>query len=520
MARPPASFFRIFFFCACAICKTTTTKLTDHCSFNNAPHPAIINNNYPSTVRSIQSCSSLETLVHPFELPLTESLLFHLFIHHFLLSEEIFPDDLHFSISRKKENNERKNTTSSTMGHPTAIFLSPPDPNFRCGICLDVFDDPVSLLHCGHTFCRSCLDSSLAQTGRRCPECRTEIDIGENDDDDDDDDDDDYENPLLPPAGGNGNVIHPVRVIKSAIDNSLVRCVNGCLDEDGELPPRIDADADGDVGDGGRCGCDWTGPLSSWRLHSSTTCPVAKVRCPIPGCGHECPRASLRSHVGSADCVKAAVVSQVEAQMDGFLADLRRQMRREVQRRVRELSEEKEAVEARLVLESDRRLELQDENAELQQEVCGLRREVNEMKRTVRGLVEEDHHRRLRKMMTRTREEGGGGRRRWSEERGIGWRRDGGPRAECRRRRWRTRRRRRRRRRRNRTRGRGGGGTPPLPSSPAAARAASRRRVRPTTATRRRRPPPRPRKATAVAVAVAAARGGPRGGGRRRSDKR
>lgn len=46
-------------------------------------------------------------------------------------------------------------------------------------------------------------------------------------------------------------------------------------------------------------------------------------------------------------------------------------MRREVQRRVRELSEEKEAVEARLVLESDRRLELQDENAELQQEVCG-----------------------------------------------------------------------------------------------------------------------------------------------------
>ena len=407
MARPPASFFRIFFFCLRN--KTTTTKLTDHCSFNNAPHPAIINNNYPSTVRSMQSCSSLETLVHPFELPLTESLLFHLFIHHFLLSEEIFPDDLHFSISRKKENNERKNTKSSTMGHPTAIFLSPPDPNFRCGICLDVFDDPVSLLHCGHTFCRSCLDSSLAQTGRRCPECRTEIDIGENDDDDDDDDDDDYENPLLPPAGGNGNVIHPVRVIKSAIDNSLVRCVNGCLDEDGELPPRIDADADGDVGDGGRCGCDWTGPLSSWHLHSSTTCPVAKVRCPIPGCGHECPRASLRSHVGSADCVKAAVVSQVEAQMDGFLADLRRQMRREVQRRVRELSEEKEAVEARLVLESDRRLELQDENAELQQEVCGLRREVKEMKRTVRGLVEEDHHRRLRKMMTRTREEGGGG---------------------------------------------------------------------------------------------------------------
>ena len=273
------------------------------------------------------------------------------------------------------------------MGHPTAIFLSPPDPNFRCGICLDVFEDPVSLLHCGHTFCRSCLDSTLAQTGRRCPECRAEIDVGEEEEDDDDDD----ENPLLLTAGGNGNVIHPVRVIRSAIDNSLVRCGNGLPDEDGD--------------GGGRCGCDWTGPLSSWHLHSSTACPVAEVRCPVPGCGRVCPRASMRAHAGSAECVEAAVATRVEERMEGLLADLGRRMRREVRRRVRGLREERGEIESRLALESGRRLELQDENEELQREVCGLRRELGEMKRTARG-GEGGRHRWPREGTTR--EEGGG----------------------------------------------------------------------------------------------------------------
>jgi hypothetical protein len=272
------------------------------------------------------------------------------------------------------------------MGHPTAIFLSPPDPNFRCGICLDVFDDPVSLLHCGHTFCRSCLESSLNQTGPRCPECRAEIGLGDQDDDDDDDgDDEDYEVYV-------NHVIHPVRVIKSAIDNSLVRCGNGRLDEVGEPLPGGDGGADGR-----RCGggCDWTGPLSSWPLHSSTTCPVAKVRCPVPGCGLELPRAAARAHVGSAECVGAAVATRVDERLGELLVDLRRRTRR-VRRRVGELREEKEALKARLALESCRRLELQEENAMLRQEVCGLRREAREMKRTVRGLlVEEDHRRRL-----------------------------------------------------------------------------------------------------------------------------
>lgn len=42
-----------------------------------------------------------------------------------------------------------------------------------CSICLDYFDDPVSI-ECGHNFCRGCLRGSAAPGVRRfpCPECR------------------------------------------------------------------------------------------------------------------------------------------------------------------------------------------------------------------------------------------------------------------------------------------------------------------------------------------------------------
>ncbi|XP_078422390.1 zinc-binding protein A33-like [Cetorhinus maximus] len=45
----------------------------------------------------------------------------------------------------------------------------------NCPICLDFFDDPVSL-QCGHNFCRSCITRCWAQGERNpCPECREEF---------------------------------------------------------------------------------------------------------------------------------------------------------------------------------------------------------------------------------------------------------------------------------------------------------------------------------------------------------
>ncbi|XP_069507924.1 zinc-binding protein A33-like [Ambystoma mexicanum] len=47
-----------------------------------------------------------------------------------------------------------------------------------CSVCLDLFQMPV-LLHCGHCFCRACIDSSCDGKVRSlCPICRTEFNRG------------------------------------------------------------------------------------------------------------------------------------------------------------------------------------------------------------------------------------------------------------------------------------------------------------------------------------------------------
>ncbi|XP_014814376.1 PREDICTED: tripartite motif-containing protein 52-like [Calidris pugnax] len=43
----------------------------------------------------------------------------------------------------------------------------------RCSICLEIFQDPVSI-HCGHNFCRSCITRTWEgqNTNFSCPQCR------------------------------------------------------------------------------------------------------------------------------------------------------------------------------------------------------------------------------------------------------------------------------------------------------------------------------------------------------------
>ena len=38
----------------------------------------------------------------------------------------------------------------------------------QCSICLDIFDDPISLPACGHTFCRTCISNVQS---KKCPLC-------------------------------------------------------------------------------------------------------------------------------------------------------------------------------------------------------------------------------------------------------------------------------------------------------------------------------------------------------------
>lgn len=287
------------------------------------------------------------------------------------------------------------------MGHPTDIFLSPPDPHYRCAVCLDVFDDPVALAGCGHAFCRACLDASLRASGPTCPECRADVDV-------------DADGGRV--GRGRGNVARPVRAVRGAIGNLVVRCGN-CLDENGEWIGRgsrgaaadaAGADADNasvDVRDASddegtppspRC-CDWTGPLSRWPLHASQHCPIALVTCPVDGCRHKCPRSAMKAHVGSPACVDSAVASrvasQVAARMEEASRDFEERRRTEggeARRREARLEAEKAALEGRVRAavrkEKDRRLALQCQVLELQGANRALKREAKDLRKALEEL--------------------------------------------------------------------------------------------------------------------------------------
>ncbi|KAL3800240.1 hypothetical protein ACHAWO_013822 [Cyclotella atomus] len=158
------------------------------------------------------------------------------------------------------------------MGHPTSLFLTTPDPNLRCAICLDIFSHPVSLLSCSHTFCSDCLATCVNATTKKnppcCPECRVLIE----------------DDP------------HKVRVIESTIQNLVVRCKNAYLDEDCNSEDYCPQE------------CGWTGPLSEWSLHAARECAVEIVQCV---CGYNCPRGQMGGHVGSKECVERAVDKRV-----------------------------------------------------------------------------------------------------------------------------------------------------------------------------------------------------------------
>lgn len=60
------------------------------------------------------------------------------------------------------------------MGYETERFLGKVHESLICGICLDVFKDPVELDECQHVFCRDCIGEQLASNAV-CPQDRYEI---------------------------------------------------------------------------------------------------------------------------------------------------------------------------------------------------------------------------------------------------------------------------------------------------------------------------------------------------------
>ena len=201
------------------------------------------------------------------------------------------------------------------MGIPTDIFVvQPPDTNLVCVICHDVFDDPVSLQSCGHTFCKSCIDQV---PGTACPTCRHDTGLGNG-----------VFGTTTPPLSRYA----PNLVARGMVSELQIRCkLNHQYQHPGIVitgarasPPyhsttlqprgkrlRLErSSTDGDdvspsAGSSGNntnnqhsCdgGCNWIGKVCDWELHAQRDCPLYIVTCSVIGCSYTCPRKDLQQH--------------------------------------------------------------------------------------------------------------------------------------------------------------------------------------------------------------------------------
>lgn len=61
------------------------------------------------------------------------------------------------------------------MGFEIARFVDQKlAEEFKCGICLEVFKEPIMISVCEHIYCRGCITDWI-QTDTSCPEDRTPI---------------------------------------------------------------------------------------------------------------------------------------------------------------------------------------------------------------------------------------------------------------------------------------------------------------------------------------------------------
>lgn len=163
------------------------------------------------------------------------------------------------------------------MGFLTTLFTSPPNENFVCSICHDVFENPSSC-RCGHTFCRECLDEAI-YGAEKCPICRAVIrkkDIFQN------------------------------LVLRSLIGDLEMRCQNGC---------------------------EWTSKVAECESHRKNDCGMQTIQCEVRGCDFQCLRKDMIHHVTSEEGIKAHVDNYVAER----IAEIGAEVENEVTCKVKEV---------------------------------------------------------------------------------------------------------------------------------------------------------------------------------------
>ncbi len=127
-------------------------------------------------------------------------------------------------------------------GHSTDLFDNLPSPDFTCGICMEVLNNPHQCKN-GHCYCLWCITQALT-VRQECPTCKVPLSKG---------------------------TLSANLIVRNVIDMLPVKCVNGCEEKK----------------------CDWKGTIESLPTHLKTECQFVAVDCPwvlLKCCGENCPK--------------------------------------------------------------------------------------------------------------------------------------------------------------------------------------------------------------------------------------
>mmetsp|Transcript_27538 Transcript_27538/g.62443 ORF Transcript_27538/g.62443 Transcript_27538/m.62443 type:complete len:485 (+) Transcript_27538:41-1495(+) len=189
---------------------------------------------------------------------------------------------------------EGRQPAPGECGYPCGMFLTAPDLDLTCGICMEVLNDPV--LVCGeqHTYCRACI-ALWKDTKSTCPECRVPISQGKTN-----------------------------RLAKNMIDKLEVRCPHAGCDgcdgggdgsgqtnsassssdipadaEDGHQHKKSRQENSAEPSSAAATYCAWTGQVKDYEAHVAA-CPFMEVSCPFEeaGCTFRAARRDMGAHSG------------------------------------------------------------------------------------------------------------------------------------------------------------------------------------------------------------------------------